>query len=532
MNIYWTKKVIIKYKKIFFRGQFTGKFYANRSVNDVNGIDGLYKIHIYESNVTFKKEDTRTNEQGDFKEVDTLQNFGATFNVPIKCSDSKNNKHFLLNTQELLLADPKLSHIVNDGDQHFGTITGTLYFSVTKLFQETKLLKHYRRNNNTKNREEPQFEIISDVGKEQNTLAQQSLRSKPLNWLLGCQQIFIGLLSVFFFLLFLLVIIASWQFILGLVIIAAFFFLIYHIKAVWFTRIFRFLFLIGLVLVIASLLNYFSFHHFHYASRRPLPITSPPVILPTDTIHTQRLDTAQGKTGGDTTKTLVETDKWITHFRKWSDLRGEDYSGTIKVRYSFYQAAQKEHSAYPDYTPLPQIYAAFAKADEKRLTEIYKLFDRLKEEHHSTNLQFANMIVSFVQSLRYSSVQSGICGEGYLYGNSNIAKTDCIGNIGFGVQSPIEFMGNLKGDCDTRTVFLFTVLNHYHFQVAILGSPVFHHSLLGIELPVNGSSKTLGIKRYVLWETTSTGFNLGKINSSIDNMDYWNFDLINLQNYE
>ena len=87
-------------------------------------------------------------------------------------------------------------------------------------------------------------------------------------------------------------------------------------------------------------------------------------------------------------------------------------------------------------------------------------------------------------------------------------------------------MATLAGDCDTRTLLLFTILYHYDYDVAMLTSELYKHSIIGIHLPINGISKKLNGKRYVVWETTNKGIPPGIIPREIADMRFWNVSLM------
>jgi hypothetical protein len=52
------------------------------------------------------------------------------------------------------------------------------------------------------------------------------------------------------------------------------------------------------------------------------------------------------------------------------------------------------------------------------------------------------------------------------YLSSNDAK--CDGYERFGINTPVEFIATLQGDCDTRTLLLYTILAHYGYDVALM----------------------------------------------------------------
>jgi hypothetical protein len=226
-------------------------------------------------------------------------------------------------------------------------------------------------------------------------------------------------------------------------------------------------------------------------------------------------------------------DSWIIHHRAWQDNNGNAYEGDIRVLNSAYLLAKKGHENLRGLTSFAAIYRSLAVADARRLDGVYALFDSLKKARQPDTLAFANMLVSFVQDIPYCTVTAGDCGKqeaNDFSGPATNSNYGCIGQVPFGVQSPVEFMANFQGDCDTRTLFLFTLFDHYHYPAAILSSVTFRHSLLGLKLPLSGSAKNLGTERYVLWETTAKGFAPGQLSPQVDNMDYWDFTLINTTN--
>jgi hypothetical protein len=64
----------------------------------------------------------------------------------------------------------------------------------------------------------------------------------------------------------------------------------------------------------------------------------------------------------------------------------------------------------------------------------------------------------------------------------------------------------------------------------MLGSELYRHSVIGINLPYNGISKTINGKRYVIWETTEQGIPPGVIPREVSDMRFWNVTLISNNN--
>ena len=102
---------------------------------------------------------------------------------------------------------------------------------------------------------------------------------------------------------------------------------------------------------------------------------------------------------------------------------------------------------------------------------------------------------------------------------------ECDSYVKGAIYSPVEFIDKFKGDCDTRTVFLYTVLKRYKYDVVILNSDVYGHSILGVNISSSGRYKYHNGKRYYTWETTSPGWRLGDLPPDYYNIKYWHVTL-------
>ena len=166
-----------------------------------------------------------------------------------------------------------------------------------------------------------------------------------------------------------------------------------------------------------------------------------------------------------------------------------------------------------------------------KLQYIYSVFDKIRSNNTLQDYEFATMIVSFVQNLEYSLPMPMDCNRLQdVEGLEWALDLPCDSYVPFGWYAPTEFIGKWKGDCDTRTLFLFTVFQHYGYDVVILNSDMYSHSILGIslnpEFTTNPSYKEYRYKKYYAWEVTSP-WPLGMLPASVKNMRYWNVVLDN-----
>lgn len=335
----------------------------------------------------------------------------------------------------------------------------------------------------------------------------------------GCFSSVIGLLAGIIGIAFLLMMLPQMAVILPFFLIL---FLLNLIPARFFSWLFR---LIGILLLfgfIASL-----FHFFNTATTRtyiPKPVvTEQPEERKT---HTEPIiDTLGNKAVNDTI---------IKHFRVWQDYNGNQYEGVIWTRKSDFAKAKyfknnlilnsNSSRAYDE-----MIYR-LKENDKNNLSGVYLLFDSIRQKEQLSNVKFAELIVSFVQDIPYTVIVPDDCNPN-LYEDKFIKEyllsedARCDGFEKFGINSPVEFMSNLNGDCDTRTLLLYTMLAHYGYDVALLSSEYYAHSIIGVNLPLSGIAYQYQNQRYVLWETTAPNIKAGVLPKEISNLNYWRISL-------
>lgn len=248
--------------------------------------------------------------------------------------------------------------------------------------------------------------------------------------------------------------------------------------------------------------------------------------------ETERLVRERSGSGGE-----PDSEKWdsvILHHRVWKDDGGSVYEGDIWVRAS----DMTESRAFKDRLTVSreplvgydQMLNALQTNDSSRLPGAYSLLDSIRMRHPMDAVRFADVVVCFVQDIPYSLILDGDCNPD-LYADPftrnylHAAGASCSGYQRFGINTPVEFLGTMKGDCDTRTLLLFTLLNHYGYDVAILSSEVYGHSLLGVVLPLPGVVYPYRGKSYLLWETTTPGMPPGVIALSVNNLFNWRISI-------
>jgi len=287
---------------------------------------------------------------------------------------------------------------------------------------------------------------------------------------------------------------------------------------VWIFRIAGLLLLLGLVVSIFKMSSYSSNHYIPRPFARNRPAESRTQYSPVTVTVDQR----------------PVKDTLIIHYRNWRDYDDNEYQGGFWIRKSAYANASSfkanlNVSGNSVYTYNEIVYR-LKENDKNNLGGVYQLFDSIKISKKLAEEKFAELIVSFVQDIPYTVVLSNAC-DGALYSDDFIkqylASSDarCDGYEKFGINTPVEFMATLNGDCDTRTLLIYTLLSHYNYDVVMLSSEYYNHSLIGINLPYTGIAYPYESQRYVLWETTAPNIKPGILPGQISNLNYWRISL-------
>lgn len=166
-----------------------------------------------------------------------------------------------------------------------------------------------------------------------------------------------------------------------------------------------------------------------------------------------------------------------------------------------------------------QVYEMLYQHDRHDLTALQDSLRTIGNDTQMDRDEFARMVVAFVQDIPYNYVMPEGC-EGY-------DKHPCIPNERFGIFSPVEFLYRLQGDCDTRTVLLFTLLSNFGYDPIIVNSSEYGHSMLALDITTSGDYILYQGKRYAFWETTNVGWLPGMIPPDMQNKDYWDVVLSN-----
>ncbi len=232
----------------------------------------------------------------------------------------------------------------------------------------------------------------------------------------------------------------------------------------------------------------------------------------------------------DTTINKSRVKKWV--YLSWKDFDNQYYKGKFYL-YDDDIESSKNRLSNVDYSnSLGSVYYSVYQNDKDKLDGIVEMLKSIRSTKKQSNNEFANTIVSMVQTMKYVVVIEKDCS---LEANKNDlvvyemlqSGIDCMGYQKFGLVTPVCFLNEKVGDCDSRTLLLYTIFKRFNYDVSIINSDFYEHSMLGLNLNnIKGAYKVFDGKKYYFWETTSKDFEVGFLPAEMGNTNFWNIVLI------
>ena len=145
------------------------------------------------------------------------------------------------------------------------------------------------------------------------------------------------------------------------------------------------------------------------------------------------------------------------------------------------------------------VFDDLASTSRAGLEPIVQGFLRRAREAKLSSLDLAELMVSFVQQIRYE-----------------IPKAEP-----FGVLAPALVVSQKRGDCDSKSLLLHIMLHAVGVDSMLISSEAHRHSMLGIALPAEGTTFTASGRQYAFTETTAKGSPIGFIDPKLLRPNDW-----------
>lgn len=568
----YTRKTVVDVEiRTYLKGTIFIKYYGEHIEENAENIlrESFYKLNITRIDAKLKAEDIHQQQEppAEFKKVfQEYKPIRLKIKQPVNCVVYLGNEvqYYQLEIIELTIPDPQIINVTKHEGESFGTLTGQFYgyikkyeqhelvTEVTECFGETG--RREERTENGANSYRKEYfnkdcttywgswvsEIVRNTyeptgntetkGSYTRTQYRNTDKTKTWgNWVYkpsvraaangGCLGSVFGYGGGVLCILFFLFLLPKLVFILPFLLLPFLLNLLPVKFWNWFGKMF-----IGLVLG----LYIFVFVLAIQQSKRDRKVHETAGIRKPRAVESRLVPVVGKKPKGQKQDTL------ITHKMSWEDYDGKTYTGRFWVSKHAFTLAHNYKNELPisinSEKGYDEVIYSLKEYDKEKLTGLYQMFDSLQTSNTPTPAKFAEMIVSFVQTIPYTIVLPNSC-DSKLYQDEfttqYLSSKDarCDGNERFGINTPVEFLASLNGDCDTRTLLLYTILDHYKYDVALLSSEHYSHSILGINLPYEGAVYNYKDQRYVFWETTALNAKPGILPSQISNADYWRISL-------
>lgn len=212
--------------------------------------------------------------------------------------------------------------------------------------------------------------------------------------------------------------------------------------------------------------------------------------------------------------------------RSWKNYTSSNFCLQYVTQQKDVEEAESYRNRYQDLvsqTDLQFWGTLYYKLHQLNRTEIRSIADSLlilKKDQKLNRNEFANMVVSFVQDIPYVYILDKERCE-----DQDLSQGDCVTNKRFGILSPIEFLHSLNGDCDTRTVLLYSLFKTLHYSPRIAISFEYAHSVLLLDVQASGDHIIENGVKYFFWETTATGWQAGLLPPNCNDISKWNIVL-------
>ena len=225
------------------------------------------------------------------------------------------------------------------------------------------------------------------------------------------------------------------------------------------------------------------------------------------------------------------TEKVIKRSLSWNDFQNLNYNEDFKTSVKDYndgkQYLSRLNIAYTGKDFWTRLYANVVRHESKKNKYIKKMYSELLPENNKSlsRREKLDAIITSVQEIPYYLVHEGSCSQSARQSSFSreyhLKGEPCLASKKYGLALPSEFSANFKGDCDTRSLFLYMFLKQIGYDVAILVSEAYGHAILGVNIPGSGKYVKYRGKRYLTLETTSKGWKIGQLPPNCNDTRKW-----------
>lgn len=230
------------------------------------------------------------------------------------------------------------------------------------------------------------------------------------------------------------------------------------------------------------------------------------------------------------------SEKVIKRSLKWNDFSFNSFDEEFKTSVSDYQDGREylnnlniQYSGRDFWSRLYLNVYRHESKKNKYILQMYKNLKPIQENKTLSQKEKLEAIITSVQEIPYYLIHENSCSidasRSSFSRDYHSKNQPCESSKKFGLALPSEFSANFKGDCDTRSLYLFMVLKMLGYDAAILISEAYAHAILGINIPGQGKYIRHRGKKYLTVETTAKGWKIGQLPPNVGDTRKWSVAL-------
>lgn len=147
------------------------------------------------------------------------------------------------------------------------------------------------------------------------------------------------------------------------------------------------------------------------------------------------------------------------------------------------------------------VFSSLARDNASRIAPLTELFRRRQQAEHLDARQTTELVVSFVQGIKY--------------------RLPTEATAAFGLLPPAVVVADGSGDCDSKALLAVIMLRQLGIDANVLLASGLGHASLGVALPGTGKKFALGRSKYLFVEVTTPGWPVGTVPPEYDVANAW-----------
>lgn len=145
-----------------------------------------------------------------------------------------------------------------------------------------------------------------------------------------------------------------------------------------------------------------------------------------------------------------------------------------------------------------RIYQIVYERSFPQLKTIAKGFNEVFRNENMSDNDKLLFVISFVQNMKYDRPGGTL-----------------------DLLSPLAALAKKFGDCDTKAILLYVLLERMGIDCAMMWSQKYKHAMLGVRISTRGNYKIFNGKKYYFLETTYPGWAIGDLPPDFKNKRFW-----------